>query len=188
MIDKALTFLLGELNGFLGTTFPASEPHAVLSSLVLPDGSAPRGIENKVVITITGIERETAAYSAELRIPAQDATAMRISPPLKLNIYFLLAANFAGDYTEALRLLSSSLAFLQSKSVFTPQNSAAFPRGLERLTVEMVNLEITEQQNLWAATGAKYLPSAYYKARMLTIEDGWVAERVPTITGTESEV
>jgi len=188
MIDKTLSFLLGELNGFLGTVFPASEPYAVLSSLAQQDGSPPPGIENKILITLINVERDTTAFAPNLPARTEAGLATRVNPPLNLNINFLISASFAANYLEALRFLSSSMGFFQSKPVFTPQNSPAFPRGLERLTVEMVNLSIPDLQNLWASAGAKYLPSALYKARMITIQDGWVVERVPTITGTETKV
>jgi hypothetical protein len=187
MIDKTLVFLLGELNSFLGTVFPASEPHAVLSGLALPDGSVPPGIENKVVVSMVNLERDTTAHSSSPQTRTEPGQSMRVNPPLNLNVYLLLSASFAGGYAESLRFLSSSLGFLQSKPVFTPQNSAAFPRGLERLTLEMVNLNIQDLQNLWACAGAKYLPSALYKARMLTIQDAWVTERVPVILGTDTK-
>jgi len=188
MIDKTLAFVLGELNAFLGTVFPASEPHAVLSSLAQQDGSPPPGIENKILLTLINVERDTTAFAPNLPTRTEAGLATRVNPPLNLNLNFLVSASFTTDYLEALRFLSSSLGFFQSKPVFTPQNSPAFPRGLERLTMEMVNVSIPDLQNLWASAGAKYLPSALYKARMLTIQDGWVAERVPTITGTETKV
>jgi hypothetical protein len=184
MIDKTLTFLLGEVNTLLGAVFPSSEPNAVLSALALTDGSAPPGIENKIVMTVANIERESSAISRQLSSRLENGAAARLQPPLNLNVYFLLSASFTGDYVESLRVLSTAVGFLQSKPVFTAQNSAAFPRGLERLTVEMVNLDIQALQNLWAGIGAKYLPSVYYKARMLAIQDGWIAERTPVITET----
>lgn len=187
MIDKSFIFVLGELNTHLGTIFPSAEAHAVLSSLAMPDGTVPPGIENKIVITIANIERETTTIN-RTRPREEAGLHMRLTQPLNLNVYFLLSASFAGDYAEALRFLSTSMGFLQSKPAFTPQNSANFPRGLEALTVELVNLDIHNLQNLWASTGAKYLPSAYYKARMLTLQDGWVAERVPVVTGTATRV
>jgi len=52
----------------------------------------------------------------------------------------------------------------------------------------MVNLNMQDLQNLWACTGGKYLPSAFYKARMLTIQDGWVTGRIPVISGAETKV
>lgn len=187
MIDKSFNFLLAELNTHLGTVFASAEAHAVLSSLAMPDGTVPAGIENKIVITIANIERETTAIN-HTRTRPEGGLNMRLTEQLNLNVYFLLSASFAGDYVEALRFLSTSMGFLQSKPAFTPQNSANFPRGLEALTVELVNLDIHNLQNLWASTGAKYLPSAYYKARMLTLRDGWVAERIPVVTGTDARV
>jgi hypothetical protein len=47
----------------------------------------------------------------------------------------------------------------------------------------MVNFSVGDLHNLWSSVGAKYLPSAVYKVRMITLPDGWVTERVPVITG-----
>jgi hypothetical protein len=186
MIDKTLSFVLGELNGFLGTNFPSNEPHAVLSGLANQDGSAPLGVENKIILSLTNVERETAVSPGPVTRPDPGA-ALRVSPPLSLNIFILVSSNF-GSYVESLRFLSSSIGFLQAKPVFTPQNSAGFPRGLERLSIEMVNLNMSDLQNLWATMGGKYLPSVFYKLRMITIQDGWITERIPVIAGSETKV
>ena len=188
MIDKTLTFVLGELNGFLGTIFPASEPHAVLSGLTTPDGSAPTGTENKIVVSLTNIERETAAVSTAVQPRPDKSGALRANPPLNLNIFILLSSSFAHNYAEGLRFLSESIRFFQAKPVYTPQNSPGFPRELERLSIEMVSLNIQDLQNLWSSMGGRYLPSAFYKMRMITLADAWVTERVPTVTGTSTKV
>jgi hypothetical protein len=144
----------------------------------------PREIENKMVLALANVEREYAAHSLESSFVPQGNSALQAGPPLNLNLYFLLAGNFPSDCMQALRLLSAAMSFLQAKPVFTPQDSSTFPRGLERLSVEMVNLSIGDLHNLWACAGAKYMPSVVYKARMITLQDGWVTERVPVITGT----
>jgi hypothetical protein len=183
MIDKTMIYLLGELNGYIGTVFPSGEPQAVLSSLALHDGTSPREIENKLVLTLTNVEREYAAQSREVASYTQGNSALHMGQPLNLNLYFLLSSNYSSDCAQALRLLSAALGFFHERSVFAPQDSPAFPRGLQRLTVEMVNLSIGELHNLWASNGSKYLPSAFYKARMVTLQDGWITERVPVVTG-----
>lgn len=186
MIDQTLSFLLGELNAFLGATYPTPEPHAVLSDLALPDGTPPQGLDNKVVITLINVERETAAHGAERPTLAKDGT-LRQSQALNLNLLFLLSVSYNNNYAEALRWLSTSLGFFQAKPYFTPENSPAFPRQLQRLTLELVTLGVHELQNVWAALGAKYRPSVVYKARMVSIPGGWVTERLPTITATDTE-
>jgi hypothetical protein len=186
MIDKTLTFLLDELNGFLGGRFQSSENLVVLSGLVNPDGTVPMAIENKLILTLVNAEREAAAVSAGANSSGFAGPRTRVSPPLNLNLYVLVSANFGNNYAEAIKFLSQALAFFQAKPVFTPQGSAAFPGELERLSMELVNLDFSLLNNLWAALGAKYLPSVVYKVRMLSIQEAWVTDRVPGITGTDT--
>jgi hypothetical protein len=51
--------------------------------------------------------------------------------------------------------------------------------------MEIVNLDIQGLNNLWGNLGIKYLPSALYKARMFTLQEGWVVEQVPPISGID---
>jgi len=183
MIDKTMSFLLGELNTFLGTVFPTGEPHAVLSDLASPDGGLPPGTDNKIVLTLVNIERDGIAYS-----PEAASGNLRLSAPLNLNLYILLSANFPASYADALRLLSSAIGFLQTKPGFTPSSGAGFPRGLERLTLEIVNLGVHELHQIWTITGVRYRPSILYKARMITIGGGWISERLPAVTATDPRI
>lgn len=185
MIDKTLNFLLEELNGFLGRRFQSNENLVVLSGLMNPDGTVPLAIENKVILTLTNIERESAAANAAGRSRVVEGPRARVSPPLNLNLYLLVAANFGNNYAESIKFLANAVAFFQAKPVFTAQGSASFPRELERLSMEMVSLDYALLNNLWAALGAKYLPSVVYKARMLTIQESWITDRVPGISTTD---
>jgi len=185
MIDKALNFLLDELNSFLGRRFQSNENAAVLSSLVNPDGTIPLPIENKIILTLANIERESMAANGGGQPGFLEGPRSRASPPLNLNLYVLVAANFGNNYAESIKFLSNAVAFFQAKPVFTAQGSAMFPRELERLSFELVNLDFSLLNNLWAALGAKYLPSVVYKVRMVTIQEAWVSDRVPGISGTD---
>jgi hypothetical protein len=186
MIDKTMGLILGELNSFLGILFPSSEPHAVLSGLTNQDGTAAAGTENRIVLSLMNIERETAAVSSTTRSGTGPLT--RSQPPLNLNLYLMVSASFGTNYLEAVKFLSSAMSFFQDRAVITPQNAQGpgFPKGLERLTIELVNLKFQDLQSLWASLGAKYVPSVLYKVRMLTMQDGWVIERVPSISGTDN--
>jgi hypothetical protein len=176
-----MNFLLGEMNAYLGAMFPNPEPRAVLSGLVTPDGQPLGGIGDRIVLSLTGIERETAAHLAG------QSTRTQNIPPLNLNLYIMVSSSFTA-YGTGLGFLSSAIGFLHAKPVFTPQNSAAFPKGMERLSIEMVNMNLQDQQNLWGALGGKYAPSAFYKARMVTLQDGWLTDSVPVITASETKV
>jgi hypothetical protein len=188
MIDKAMTFIVGELNNVLLARFQSNENLVILSSVSNPDGTLPAGIESKILLSLINVEREPAANSGTW--PARSGTEGfgRVSPPLSLNLLLLITASFASNYTEALRFLGSVMGFFQGKPSFNAQNSPSFPAEMEKLSMELVNLSIQEINNVWAILGAKYMPSVVYKMRMLVLQENWIGERVPPITGTDSRL
>jgi len=187
MIDKTLQFLVAELNDFLGHRFPRNEQHVILSAMCNPDGSVPQRIENKIVLSLVNLERESAAPSAGVAVRAEGGY-LRIGPALHLNLYVLVAASFGSNYAQALNLLSHALGYFQGKPSFTAQNSVALPREVEKLNLELVAMSLAEMNNLWAILGAKYMPSAIYKVRMLSVQESWMQEPVPAISGASGEV
>lgn len=187
MIDATFDFILGQLNGFLGTRYPGSEPHVVISSIANQDGTVPPQIENKLILSLVNVERETAAVNPP-RLEPRNGDYARVSPPLNINLYMLVSACFGNNYGESLKFLSGAMGFFQGRPVYTGSESADFPPGLERLSLEMVNLSFQDLNNLWGNLGGKYLPSVVFKARMLTIQEGWVTERVPAVTSTETTI
>lgn len=200
MIDKALSFILAELNAFLSARIQSNEQLAILSSLANPDGTTPPGLENKLVLSLVNIEREPAAPTLGVNTTTTAADRggrggggedgggyARVNPALNLNLYLLASASCGGNYGEALKLLSSTLAFFQAKRNFDQRNSALFPPGLERLSLELVSLDMQALNNLWSILGAKYLPSAMYKLRMLTFQAGWIIDQIPAVAGAHAD-
>jgi hypothetical protein len=184
MIDKALKFILAELNNYLDASFPGNEKTAVLASLSNPDDSVPLGIDNKLVLTLVNIERETAVGSTGF-VSRQGAAYGKTNPTLFLNLYVLLSASYANNYADgALRMLSHAMAFFQAKWGFDPQNSADFPPGMSQLSMEVVSLSMSELSTLWAVLGANYLPSVVYKLRMVTVQEDWVITPIPGVDTT----
>src|SRR5262245_21803044 len=185
MLDRTLSFLLAQLNDHLGTRFPSKEPHVVLSSLSTMEGTVPPEIANRVVLTLVNIEREGAAGPPPGPTRMENGAFVRTSPALNLNLYVLVSASYGSNYAEALKLLSAVLGYFQGKPAFTAQTTPTFPKGLDRLTMEIVNLDPQGVNNLWGNLGVKYLPSVLYKARMFTLQEEWVVEQVPPISGID---
>lgn len=184
MIDKALEFLVGELNNFLSARFPSHEKHVVLASLSAEGLSK---VNDKIVVTLVNLEREGAASMSTAGARGEGGY-QRVAPPLHLNLSVLVAASYENNYRQALALLSAVLGFFQGKQNFTAQNSAALPSELDRLGVDLVSLSLAELNHLWGNLGAKYLPSALYRVRMLTIQQGWSSEPVPEVRGGGARV
>jgi hypothetical protein len=185
MLDTTLVFIRDQLNDQLGSRASGSEPSAVLANLCNLDGTVPIEIENKVVLSLVNVERDATGTSAGPRHTAQGNDFTGRSAPLNLNLYLLISASFS-KYEEALRSLTAVLGYFQAKPVFTPHSASTFPRGLEKLTVEIVNLDMQGLNNLWGNIGGKYLPSVLYKARMLTVDEGWITEQVGGISATDT--
>ncbi|MGH9696455.1 MAG: DUF4255 domain-containing protein [Bryobacteraceae bacterium] len=160
MIDQALSFILDELNVFLGARFASSGPHAVLSALVDQDGSVPLGIENKLVLSLVNLERDT---SSSPQLSPSRGGVPRAAPALNLNLYLQVSSNFGANYVQSLQFLSAALEFFVARPLF---GAPGLPAGIESLSAEMVNPTIEDLKNLWSVAGSKYLPSALYKLRM----------------------
>jgi len=188
MIDKAMGFIVGEINNLLSTRFQSNEHLAILSSLANPDGTLPPAIENKVVLSLINVEREPSANGSSWPMRGGAEGFGRVSPPIGINLLVLVTASFSGNYDQALKVLSNVMGFFQSKPSFTAQSSAAFPPSLEKLSLELVNLSIHEVNNVWSILGAKYMPSIAYKVRMLVVQENWIAERVPSVTTPSTRV
>jgi Pvc16 N-terminal domain len=188
MIDKAMNFIVGEINHLLSNRFQSNESLAVLSSIANPDGTLPPLIENKIVLSLINVEREPSANGSSWPMRSGPEGHGRVNPPLGVNLLVLVTASFSSNYGEALKMLSNVMGFFQGKPSFNAQNSAAFPSSMEKLSLELVNLSIHEINNVWSILGAKYMPSIVYKVRMLVVQENWIAERIPSVTAPATEV
>lgn len=188
MIDKAMAFIVGELNNVLLARFEGNEKLAVLSSVSNPDGTLPPVIENKLVVSLINIEREGAAGGNTWQGRRESENINRVSPPFTLNLLLLITASFSSDYAQALKALGVAMGLFQGKPSFNPQNSPDFPAEMEKLSMELVNMSIHEVNNVWAILGAKYMPSVIYKMRMLVLQENWISDRAPAVSGTGTRV
>lgn len=175
MIYESLTCLASEMNDYLKLKLSATEDKIVLSGLVNPDGTMAVQGENKVLLTLVNLEKESVTRKPTLPNKAVD---------VNINLYVLFSAYFGStNYAEALRFLSFVVGYLQQKNVFTRTNTPRLDKGIHKLIVEMETLTSERLNNLWGTLGAKYIPSVLYKVRMLTFDESILREFRPEITG-----
>jgi hypothetical protein len=182
MIYEALSCITEEINNNLKRKLQLNEDKVILSGLINQDGTVAIQGENKMVITLINVEKENAAMgAAKNNAGVFTATAA----PVSINLYVLCAAYFSSNnYAEALRFLSFTIAFFQTKSIFTAQNSPTLDPGINKLAFEMESPGPDRLNSIWTTLGAKYMPSVLYKVRMLTFDDSIIKEYRPSITGT----
>lgn len=187
MIAKALTFVSDFLNHQIKMSYGIDENRVVISSLINPDGTITENIENKIVISVINLEHETTVNSSGNYINGGNNNFGKVSPPVYLNIYLLISANYdSGNYIEALKMLSTVIGVFQANTYFTQQKNPTMPSPLEKLTFEIFNLPINELSHIWSGIGAKYVPSIVYKVRMISIREDLITKEVPGLSGVQN--
>jgi hypothetical protein len=196
MIRTALEFIKAELEAYMVekendlTTY--SPGNVVdLKSIVLPNGTINITDSTHVTVMLVNIEEERREGKQSYYMPTDDKKFLKLNPPVEIDLFLLFVANNA-DYPTALRDLSDVIGFFQSHSVFDSQKypslntSVADPVNkvwqlIDRLSFKLVSLTIEQQNNLWGMLSSKYMPSAVYRVKMLTVFETKSDDKVSSI-------
>jgi hypothetical protein len=190
MIDAALGLLAGQLNLHLRRCFDLTEDLVVLSNLHEQSGALVPSVSNKLVMFLSGIERETIAHrSVDGGARTSGYASLPGPAPVYLNLLLMCAANFSGtNYPEALKCLAYTITFFQGKPVFDHSNAPEMDEGLERLVLNIENLSSSEMHSLWGIHSGRYLPSVLYRVRMVSLDAQHIARRDPLVQQTDIRV
>ncbi|HCS63537.1 MAG TPA: DUF4255 domain-containing protein [Cellvibrio sp.] len=189
MIQAAINHLATQLNAYLKRTNNLSEDIVVVSGLIENDGSAAPHTNNKLILLLTNIEKDSLPQSNASRATGFDGRALVGSRSVYLNLYVMLAANFSGsNYAEALKFISKAIAFFQMQPVFDKHSTPDLDSRIDKLVLDIENLNIQDLSNLWGLLGGKYLPSVYYRVRMVAINPDNVVAQLPLATRPQTDV
>jgi hypothetical protein len=124
-------------------------------------------------ISVVNVEEETALRNTP-HSERRQGQLKYIEPPVHLNLYLLFAFEFQ-TYATSLVHLSKTVELFQKKRWFSKDTQSgvgavAFPPKLEKLVVEMVNMNFEELNNLWGVLGGAYFPSVVYKVRLVKVQ------------------
>lgn len=172
MIDQALDVIKTEVAEYL-TRLPelniGGRTPVELTAIVEENGNYAIP-DDSIGITLVNVEEERSVKSQVAISQAPDGRVSHQNPEVKLNLYVLFSANFK-TYVSGLEFLSGVVRFFQGKNVFTPSNTPALPQAIRKLIAELYSLDFEQQNHLWGALGAKYLPSVIYRLRLVTIQE-----------------
>lgn len=197
MIRTALDFVKKELDAYIAARendLANYAPGSIvdLKSIVSPNGNINLDNNKHITLMLVGIEEERREGKRPYTVPGNNNTFLTLNPPVEINLFLLFVAH-SSDYETALRDLSDVIAFFQSNAVFDEQKFPNLNAGviqpdlkpwqlIERLSFRLSNLSFEQQNNLWAMFGGKYLPSAIYKATLITVFDTKSRDRSAPIT------
>lgn len=169
MIGASLQYLAMRLNLHLRQEMSVREDLVVVSKMLENDGKEYEDSVNKLNIFLVNMERDSMMQNHS--VPEVSGDRAVVPPKMVfLNLYFVIAANFKGrNYLDSLRYLSKTVGFFMDHSFFDRSNSPDLPEGLEKIAIDMENLNMQELNNLWGMVGAKYVPSVVYRLKTVAL-------------------
>jgi hypothetical protein len=189
MIDIAISHIASQLNQYLKRTFDLSEDIVVISNILEQDGGVVSHINNKLVIFLINIEKDTMPFRQTQENSVGTQRTISSHPPLYLNLYLLVAGYFSGkNYPEALKFLSNTISFFQRSPVFDRHNTPDLDNRIDKLVLDLENLDMKDLSSLWGMLSGKYLPSVVYKVRIVAFDSGDVRSQLPAVTEPQSSV
>ncbi len=187
MINLAVIHITNYLNQFLKRSFDLSEDIVVPSNIVEQDGSVSNKINNKIIVSLVNIEKDTTPVHSPRSGAADSNRAIASYPPVYLNLYLIFSSHFS-NYNEALKFLSHTISFFQRTPIINHQNSPDLDKQISTLAFDIENLNIRDLSSLWGIISTKYLPSILYKVRMITFDAKDVKEQIPKAKSLRSSL
>ncbi len=166
-----------------------SDDWVALTSSVYHDGSVNDSIRDKVVMTLYNITRENIVSTYTPTRGGVDSLAV-VNPPIYIDLHLVFMANFAAhNYSDGLSAISAIISFFQQNPWFNQSNAPELGPEIDKITLEMSSLDPVEVNYVMSMLGTKYLPSVFYKLRMLPFASTAMRARAyPVSSGGISEV
>lgn len=173
MIAETLNFLAGELNAYLNQKMSSTtDPRVKVGNAARALDHSLTGnfsLDEKGILSLVNIEEDRTVRRQETAVKTA-TTARYKNPPLQLNLYVLASVN-KDDYGDSLVMLGHIVQFFQFQNNFTPFTHPALDSRIQKLTVELYTMNFEQVNHLWSTLGGKYLPSALYKVRQITVDE-----------------
>lgn len=188
LIRNALETICSLANTYLENLDRRGDAWLVLTSMVDHDGSLNQAARDKVVMTVYNITRETAFSTYRQTAPAQPSSkpgdgVSVVAPPLYIDIHLMFMANFGEkSYSDGLAALSRLIGYFQQTPYFNQSNAPALAPAIDKLTLEFENLSPVDVNYVMGMLGTRYLPSAFYKLRMLPFASSAMQARAQVVT------
>jgi hypothetical protein len=187
MIRRVLELIQKRLNTHFQDIDRRDEDWVILSNVVDHEGKPFEDANGKVVMFLANITHETIVSTDRPTVRTTGPSYAAVAPPIYIDLFILFFANFVDRrYAEGLEMISRTIGYFQQNPVFTRDNLPELDPSIDKLTMEITNLDLLEINYLMGVMGTKYLPSVYYKLRMLPLTSDAIQSEVPAARGVNS--
>ena len=182
MIHTVVPSIVASLNEYIRNVLNLQEDMVLLTNPVDIKGNINSQIDNKLCVFLQHLEEERLIKNGSYQ------TNGGMNPPMHFSLYLMFVANFPDpNYIESLRYISLVLEYFQGIRVFDRSNSPLLSLNVDKVSMEYVNLDIKELNNIWSLMGLKYMPSVLYKLKLLSFTNSLIREEVSMILGNASQ-
>jgi hypothetical protein len=187
MIRRVLELIQKQLNAYFQNIDRRDEEWVILSNVVDNEGKPFEDANGKVVMFLANITHETIVSTYSPTVRTKGSSYAVVAPPIYIDLFILFFANFVDRrYAEGLEMISRTISYFQQNPVFTRDNMPELDPSIDKLTMEITNLDLLEVNYLMGVLGTKYLPSVYYKLRMLPFASDAMQAEVPAARGVDT--
>lgn len=165
MLDSTLEFFKKELTDYF-IKMGSAKPKIGYPDSTIGDGQSISFPDESMSIMMVNMEQDHSLRQAERYRYEKDGKIFNGFPEIRLNLFLLFVAN-RKNYVTSMKMLSMVIRYFQNQLVFDRRNVKQLPKGVEKLTVELVTLPFNQQNDIWNGLRTAYLPSLLYKVRML---------------------
>lgn len=138
-----------------------------LSNLVDHQGKLNEGTRDKVVMSVYNITHETVISTYTSAQPGVGGYAI-VQPPLYIDLHIIALANFIErSYSDGLAAISRVISYFQQNPTFNHANAPELDPTVDKIVLEFTSLGPVDVNYVVGMLGAKYLPSVFYKLRLI---------------------
>jgi hypothetical protein len=182
-IRTALEVIRKLTNQYLQNLDRRGDEWVVLTNIVDHDNTLNESAREKIVMAVYNISRESV-ISTYPPARAGNGQFAVLAAPLYINIHLMFMANFTGrTYPDGLEALSGVISFFQQTPWLTRSNAPDLDPELEKITMELESPGAVEVNYVMGMLGTRYLPSVFYKLRMLPFASSALLSRTYPVRG-----
>lgn len=138
-----------------------------LTNLVDHQGRVNESPRDRVVMSLYNITHETVVSTYTAAQPGTGGYAI-VQPPLYIDLHIVLIANFIEhSYRDGLAAISRVISYFQQNPAFTHANAPELSPNVDKIVLEFTSLDPVEVNYVMGMLGTKYLPSVFYKLRLI---------------------
>jgi hypothetical protein len=188
LIRSVLDLIRQRLNQAFGNLDSRVDDWVILSNLTGQDRQLYPATRDKVVMVLTNIKHETVVSTYSPTVRTKTSSYAVVPPPLYIDLFVLFYANFYDDnYRQGLAMISRTISYFQQNPWFDASTMPDLPPGVDKLTLEITNLDLLELNYLMGMLGVSYLPCVFYKLRMLPFAGERIEGVTPAVGGDTTQ-